>query len=236
MPQTRDVAVTAHARLGAESDDRELPLLLGVRIAESDEFLGEAGAQSPLVDLGERHVVRDVAIEVHVLGFDLPGFAAHPLADLDRLEGDAVVGGIDVGREPALELAHRRDGVDDLHTEGRRARRGGAAIRVRAFDLRELGLRVEPVLVDQVDHLSEGRPPFGRNQTVGGRERHTLLTDGVHERVREAEEESCARFDIGDVSLCHDRGPLSVEIAPRPDTMSDPRTHSFRSANKHLEL
>gem|GEM_PF-5438449 len=121
VPQTRDATVTVHARPGAESDDRKLPLLLGVRVAESDEFLGEAGAQSALVDLGERCVVRDVALEVDILGLDLPGFAAHPLADLDRLEGDTVVGGVDVRRETALELVHRRNGIDDVDAERRSA-------------------------------------------------------------------------------------------------------------------
>ncbi len=178
VPQIRDAAVTAHARPGAESDDGELPLLLGVRVAESDEFLREAGAQPALVDLGERCVVRDVALEVDVLGLDLPGFTAHPLADLDRREGDAVEVGVDVGREPALEVAHRRDGVDDLHAE----------------DLRELGLLGLPIRKNPFRERFHRPPSIRRDEPTNRFDRHVLRFARSQELFRESTRKSEAFF------------------------------------------
>ena len=43
-PQIRDAAATAHARPGAESDDGELPLLVGVLLGETEELLIERGS------------------------------------------------------------------------------------------------------------------------------------------------------------------------------------------------
>ncbi len=230
VPQMRDAAVTAHERLGAESDDGVLPLLVGVLLGETEELLVERGPQTQAVHLGQHRVGRRVAVHVDVLEGDLTVLLGDGLAALDRIESLVLVVGVDVGREPLRQLLELGLDVDDRSRERRVA--VGRSAPIRVAPLRLLGL---PVGVGQVDDLAEGRPSSGRGQTVDSREGYGLLTDDVHRRAHEAHEEPCACLDFGNISLRHDCGPLSVEIVPRPDTMSDPRTHSFRSGNKHLE-
>ncbi len=204
-PQRRDATATVHARPGAESDDRVLPLLVGVLLGETEKLLVERGPQTLAVHLGEHLVGRRVAVHVDVLEGDLAVLLGDGLAALDRIEPLALVVGVDVGREPALQLLELGLDVDDRSGERRVAVLRSAPVRVAALGLldrlRLLGL---PVGVGQVDDLDERRPAAGRGQTIDGREGIRLLADHVHRRAHEAHEEPCAGLDLGNISLRHD--------------------------------
>lgn len=206
VPQTRDVAVTAHARLGAESDDGVLPLLVGVLLGEAEELLVERGAEAAAIHLGEHLVGRRVAVHVDVLERDLAILRGDALAALDQIEPLALVVGVDVGREPALQLLERGLDVDDRSRERRVAVGRPAPIRVTALRLLLDGLRLLglPVGVGQIDHRAERLPAARGREPVDGREGNRLLADHVHRRVHEPHEEPCTGLDLGNVSLRHD--------------------------------
>gem|GEM_PF-4940417 len=202
-PQIRDAAVPAHVRLGAESDDRVLPLLVGVLLGETEELLVERGPQILAVHLGQHLVDRRGAVHVDVLEGDLAALLGDILAALDRIEALALVVGVDVGREPALQLLELGLDVEDRRVDvGRSAPvRVAAALQLLVDGLRLLGL---PVGVGQVDDLDERRPAAGRGQTVDGREGIRLLADHIHRRAHEAHEKPHAGLDLGNISLRHD--------------------------------
>lgn len=56
VPQIRDSTVTVHVHLGAESDDSELPLLVGVTLGEADELLVERRPQTLAIHLSQHFV------------------------------------------------------------------------------------------------------------------------------------------------------------------------------------
>ena len=205
-PQIRDDAATAHVRLGAESDDGVLPLLVGVLLGETEELLVERGPQTLAVHLGQHLVGRRVAVHVDVLEGDLAVLLQDGLAALDRIEALALVVGVDVGREPALQLLERGLDVDDRSGVRRVAVGRSAPVRVATLRLLVDGLRLLglPVGVGQVDDLDERRPAASRGQTVDGREGIRLLADHVHRRAHEAHEEPCAGLDLRNISLRHD--------------------------------
>ncbi len=120
VPQRRDVAITVHARLGAESDDGVLLLLIGV-LLEAKELLVERRTEVLAVHLGE-HLVgrRRVTVHVDVLERDLAVLPGDTLAALDRIEPFVLVVGVDVALEPARELLELGLEVDDRGGERRR--------------------------------------------------------------------------------------------------------------------
>ena len=199
-PQIRDVAETAHVRPGAESDDRVLPLLVGVLLGETEELLVERGPEAAAVHLGEHLIGRRVAVHVDVLERDLAVLRGDALAALDRIEPLALAVGVDVGREPALQLLELGLDVGDRSREQRTVRLAAAPVRVTALGL--LGL---PVGVGQVDHRAERLPAARGREPVEGREGNRLLADHIHRRVHEPHEESRTGLDLGNVSLRHDR-------------------------------
>ena len=205
-PQKRDDTATVHARPGAESDDGVLPLLVGVLLGETEEFLVQRGAETLAPHLGQHLVGRRVAVHVDVLEGDLAALLGDGLAALDRIEPLALVVGVDVGREPALQLLELRLYVDDRSRErrvavGRSAPVGVATLRLLLVDgLRLLGL---PVGVGQVDDLDERRSAAGRGQTVDGREGIRLLADHVHHRTHEPQEVAGTGLDSGNLSFRH---------------------------------
>ncbi len=223
VPQKRDVAVTVHVRLGSESDDRILPLLVGVLLGETEELLVERGPEAAVIHLGEHLVRRRGAVHVDVLEGDHAVLLRDGLAALDRIEPLALVVGVDVGREPALQLLELGLDVGDRGRKRRTVRLRAALVRVTVLRLLLDGLRLLglPVGVGQVDHRTERLPAARGREPVDGREGNRLLTDHVHHRVYEPHEEPCAGLDLGNVSLRHDT-PRWFGLPLIPAELRDP--------------
>ncbi len=232
-PQTRDVAVTVHERLGAESDDGVLPLLVGVLLGEAEELLVERGAEDAAVHLGEHLVGRRVAVHVDVLERNLAVLRGDTLAALDRIEPLALAVGVDVGREPALQLLERGLDVDDRSRERRVAVRRPAPVRVAALGLRLLG---EPVRVGDLDDLHDRGVTALRPEAVDRLERNHLLPCDVHEGRDEPQEIAGPLLDTRNVFLRHDT-PLRFGSPLIPTPRQDPRLAVFvRKLSRYLDI
>ncbi len=230
VPQIRDETVTAHARLGAESDDGVLPLLVGILLGETEELLVERGPQTQAVHHGQHLVGRRVADQVDVLQGDLAVLLGDGLAALDRIEPLALVIGVDVGREPALQLLELGLDVDDLSRERRVAVLRSTPVRMsrtrRGIDgLQLLGL---PVGVSQVDDLLNRLPTACLAEAMNRLERDTIVPNDPHEGTQEPSKKSDSALDIRRARLAHGR-PRSLWRTPHPNASAGPRVCHFRS-------
>ena len=104
--------------LGAERNQRELSLKIGVGSAESQKLRKFSRAQTLLVELSKHLLGRHVAIEVHDVKFDLTTF---PLIDREVSSGDVVVhpvvlSGLDHLLEGHVVVQHDFEDVDGGYT------------------------------------------------------------------------------------------------------------------------
>lgn len=104
IPQKRNFAITIHAHLGAENNHRSPPLPVEVLRSNTEKLLGERGSEPPTAHHDQHIKGRRIGVNVDALKDDLAALLRYGLAALDRIKAPALVVGVNIGREPALQL------------------------------------------------------------------------------------------------------------------------------------